>query len=68
MGSVHQFAIISKKSDENIISSNMESVSISDVIIQYIGDSLKWVNATWNGKRIISSFPGKILFNRRFFA
>lgn len=52
MGLVHQFAIISEESDENIISSNMESVSISDVIIQYIGDSLKWVNATWNGKRI----------------
>lgn len=52
MGLVHQFAIISKESDENIIKSNMESVSISDEIIQYIGDSIKWINTTWNGKRI----------------
>ena len=40
MGLVHQFAIIPKDSDESIVSSDMDSVSISDMIIQYIGDSL----------------------------
>lgn len=52
MGLVHQFAIIPKESSENIIKSNMESISISDVIIQYIGDSLKWIQTTWNGKKV----------------
>ncbi len=52
MGLVHQFAIIPKDSDESIVSSDMDSVSISDMIIQYIGDSLKWISTTWNGKRL----------------
>ena len=42
MGLVHQFAIIPKDSDVSMVSSDMDSVSISDMIIQYIGDSLKW--------------------------
>ena len=53
MGLVHQFAIIPKDSDESIVSSDMDSVSISDMIIQYIGDSLKWISTTWNGKRCV---------------
>lgn len=52
MGLVHQFAIIPKDSDENIISSDMDSISISDTLIQYIGDSLKWIHTTWNGKKL----------------
>lgn len=52
MGLVHQFAIIPKDSNESIISSDMDFVSVSDMLIQYIGDSLKWVHTTWNGKRV----------------
>ena len=52
MGLVHQFAIIPKDSDVSMVSSDMDSVSISDMIIQYIGDSLKWISTTWNGKRL----------------
>lgn len=52
MGLVHQFAIIPKDSDVSIVSSDMDSVSISDIIIQYIGDSLKWISTNWNGKKI----------------
>lgn len=52
MGLVHQFAIIPKDSDVSIVSSDMDSVSISDAIIQYIGDSLKWINTNWNGKKM----------------
>lgn len=52
MGLVHQFAIIPKDSNESIISSIMDSVSISDMLIQYIGDSLRWVHTTGNGKRV----------------
>ncbi len=52
MGLVHQFAIIPKDSNESIISSDMDSVSISDMLIQYIGDSLRWVHTTWNGKKV----------------
>ena len=52
MGLVHQFAIIPIDSDVSMVSSDMDSVSISDMIIQYIGDSLKWISTTWNGKRL----------------
>ena len=52
MGLEHQFAIISKNSSENIITPDMNSVSVSDMIIRYIGDSLKWIRTTWNGKRL----------------
>lgn len=52
MGLMHQFAIISKDSKEAIISSDMDFISIPDIIIQYIGDSLKWICTTWNGKKL----------------
>lgn len=51
MGLIHQFAIISQYSNESIISSDMDCVSVSDILIQYIGDSLKWVHTMWNGKK-----------------
>ena len=47
-----QFAIIPQNSKDSIIIPNMDSVSISDTIIQYIGDSLKWIHTIWNGKRL----------------
>jgi len=51
VGLAHQFAIISQYSNESIISSDMDCVSVSDMVIQYIGDSLKWVHTMWNGKK-----------------
>lgn len=51
MGLAHQFAIISQYSNESIISSDMDCVSVSEMVIQYIGDSLKWVHTMWNGKK-----------------
>lgn len=66
MGLVHQFAIIPKDSNESIISSDMDFVSVSDMLIQYIGDSLKWVHTTWNGKRVqkgISCYGFSIIEN-----
>ncbi len=51
MGLAHQFAIISQYSNESIISSDMDCVSVSDMVIQYIGDSLKWVHTMRNGKK-----------------
>lgn len=50
MALIHQFAVIAKDSNSSIISSSMNSVSISDIVIQYIGDSLNWIYTTWNGK------------------
>lgn len=52
MGLTHKFAILSKDSDESIISPDMDSIFISDIIIEYIGDSLKWVHTSWNGKKV----------------
>lgn len=57
MGLEHKIAIISQNSNESIISSNMNSVIVSDVIIQYIGDSLKWVHTIWNGKKEQEGIP-----------
>lgn len=50
MGVAHQFAIISKESKEFIITSDMESVLVPDLVIQYIRDSLDWIVSYWNGK------------------
>lgn len=52
MGLIHQFAIISKDSKESIISSDMDSITIPNIIIEYIGDSLKWIHTVWNGEKI----------------
>ena len=50
----HQFAIIPMNSDKSIIMPNMDFISIDDTIINYIGDSLKWIYSTWNGQEIKS--------------
>lgn len=52
MGLIHQFAIISKDSKKSIISSDMDSITIPNIIIEYIGDSLKWIHTVWNGEKI----------------
>ena len=52
MGLVHRFAIISKDSKESIISSGMDSIAIPAVIIEYIGDSLKWIYTVCNGEKV----------------
>lgn len=52
MGLIHEFAVLSKDSNESIISSDMDSIIISDIIIEYISDSLKWVHTIWNGKKV----------------
>lgn len=52
MGLEHKFAILSKDSDEWIVSSDMDSIIISDTIIIYIGDSLNWIHTRWNGKNV----------------
>lgn len=44
MGLEHKIAIISQNSNESIISSNMNSVTVPNVIIQYIGDSSYAIN------------------------
>lgn len=50
----HQFAIIPMNSDKSIIMPNMDFISIDDTIINYIGDSLKWIYSTWNGQEVKS--------------
>lgn len=50
MALVHKFAIIPEYSNTSIITSSMESISISDVVIQYIGDSLNRIWTIWNDK------------------
>lgn len=52
VGLTHQFAVIPKESNENIIVSSMEYISMPDVIVLYISDSLNWINTTWNGIKI----------------
>ena len=50
----HQFAIIPMNSNKSIIMPNMDFISIDDTIINYIGDSLKWIYSTWNGQEVKS--------------
>ena len=52
MGVMHRFAILPKDSNESIILPDMDSVVVSDIIIEYIADSLKWVHTTWNGEKV----------------
>lgn len=48
MAVMHEFAIISKDDTHRIISDEMKSVKISEVLIGYINDSLQWIFSTWN--------------------
>lgn len=45
----HQFAFISANSKEIYISHDMEMVCVPDDFIQYIWDSLQWIDSEWNG-------------------
>ncbi|GEM_PF-7055244 len=47
----HEFAIIEKDSKENFIDTNMNPVSIPDVMVLYMNDSFQWVDTCWNGKK-----------------
>ena len=52
MALVHEFVVISKENVQRVISDDMNSVVISDIIIRYINDSLQWISSIWNdGKR-----------------
>lgn len=52
MSLTHYFVIVPQESNQKIIEMDMESAKISDIIIQYIGDSLRWIYTNWNGKEI----------------
>jgi hypothetical protein len=30
----------------------MDSITIPNIIIEYIGDSLKWIHTVWNGEKV----------------
>lgn len=47
----HDFSIIEKKYD-NGSDDILAIVSISDVLIQYMKDSLCWIDAKWNGIKV----------------
>lgn len=49
---VHYFAVIPQDSKQTIVEEDMESVMISDSIMQYIGDSFQWINTNWNGEEM----------------
>lgn len=48
----HYFAVVPQDSNQKIIETDMELVQISDSIIQYIEDSLRWIYTSWNGKKV----------------
>lgn len=52
MSLTHCFAVVPRDSNQKIIEMDMELVQISDSIIQYIGDSLRWIYTSWNGKKV----------------
>lgn len=64
MALVHKFVVIPKENIQRVISDDMNSVVISDVIIRYINDSLQWIFSVWNDgkkKRGISYYGYSII-------
>lgn len=51
MALVHKFVVIPKENTQRVISDDMSSVVISDIIIRYINDSLQWIFSIWNDEK-----------------
>lgn len=51
----HMFSIVDAESDEVYANNGMLSITVSDELILYISDSLKWIDSLWNGKELKQS-------------
>lgn len=51
MALIHDFYVVDEKFNMDNINSYRDKIEISDSIIQYINDSLKWVTMSWNNKK-----------------
>ena len=66
----HEFSIVDKSYRGYEIFENIETISISDDIILYINDSLKWIDTIWNGNSInkgINYYGYSIIENKQIF-
>lgn len=49
MALIHQFVIVEKESNINLIEDWMDKIDVSDNLILYIADSLKWMKVSCSG-------------------
>ena len=66
----HEFSIVDKSYRGYEIFENIETISISDDIILYINDSLKWIDTIWHGNSInkgINYYGYSIIENKQIF-
>lgn len=51
MALVHDFVIVDNFLKPQILNGNSQEVEVSDYLIQYISDSLKWLKTKWNNNQ-----------------
>ena len=51
MALVHKFSISYQNSDSKY------TVNLPDDLLQYLGDSLQWINTKWNGREVRAGIP-----------
>ena len=62
MALAHQLVVITRENPEENVWLDTERVFLSNLLFQYMKDSLMWVNTRWNGKKTDNR-----IYRRRFF-
>ena len=52
MALAHQLVVITRENPEENVWLDTERVFLSNLLFQYMKDSLMWVNTRWNGKKL----------------
>lgn len=72
MALAHQLVVITRENPEENVWLDTERVFLSNLLFQYMKDSLMWVNTRWNGKKLTTGFgvlPVKrTMKNNKFFS
>lgn len=56
MALAHQLVVITRENPEENVWLDTERVFLSNLLFQYMKDSLMWVNTRWNGKKLTTGF------------
>lgn len=56
MALAHQLVVIIRENPEENVWLDTERVFLSNLLFQYMKDSLMWVNTRWNGKKLTTGF------------
>lgn len=52
----HQLVVITRENQEENVWLDTERVFLSNLLFQYMKDSLMWVHTRWNGKKLMNGF------------